>query len=66
MVRAIKGVLIFCRIEIISGLTDKGQFQYLTGFKRPKEGAYPLYKKSFTKVAIIISENTLTIHGTTL
>ena len=28
----------FCPIEIISGLTDKGQFQYLTGIKGPKRG----------------------------
>ena len=36
----------FCQIEIISGLTDKGQFQYLTGLKGPKEGIY-LYKAKF-------------------
>ena len=30
-----------CQIEIIKGLTDKGQFQYLTGFKGPQEGTYP-------------------------
>ena len=28
----------FCPIEIISGLTDKGQFQYLTKLKWPQEG----------------------------
>ena len=28
----------FCRIEIIKGLTDKGQFQYLTKLKGPQEG----------------------------
>ena len=26
-----------CPIEIIKGLTDKGQFQYLIGFKAPQE-----------------------------
>ena len=28
----------FCPIEIIKGLTDKGQFQYLTKLKGPQEG----------------------------
>ena len=27
-----------CPIEIIIGLTDKGQFQYLIGLKGPKRG----------------------------
>ena len=34
-----KGVYI-CPIEIIKGLTDKGQFQYLTGFKGHQERTY--------------------------
>ena len=29
-----------CPIEIINILTDKGQFQYLTGLKGPQEGTY--------------------------
>ena len=29
-----------CPIEIIKGLTDKGQFQYLTGLKGLHEGTY--------------------------
>ena len=33
-----------CPIKIINGLTDKEQFQYLTGLKGPKEG--PLYHSS--------------------
>ena len=28
----------YCPIEIIKGLTDKGQFQYLTKLKGPQEG----------------------------
>ena len=35
-----------CPIEIIKGLTDKGQFQYLTGLKGPTEGTY-LYITQF-------------------
>ena len=35
-----------CPIEIIKGLTDKGQFQYLTGLKGPQEGTY-LYTTQF-------------------
>ena len=27
-----------CPLEIIKGLTDKGQFQYLTKLKGPQEG----------------------------
>ena len=34
------------RIEIIKGLNDKGEFQYLTGFKVPQEGTY-LYTTQF-------------------
>ena len=30
----------FCPIEIIKGLTNKGQFQYLTQLKGPQEGTY--------------------------
>ena len=45
---------IYCPIEIIKGLTDKGQFQYLTNFKGPQEGS-PVYNKiSFTKIKINI------------
>ena len=29
-----------CLIEIIKGLTEKGQFQYLTKLKGPQEGTY--------------------------
>ena len=36
----------YCPIEIIKGLTDKGQFQYLTKLKRPEEGNY-LYTAQF-------------------
>ena len=32
---AVKGID-HCPIEIIKGLTDKGQFQYLTNLKGPK------------------------------
>ena len=38
--------LYFCPIEITQGLTDKGQFQYLTGLKWPQEGTY-LYTHNF-------------------
>ena len=30
----------YCPIEIIKGLTDKGQFQYLTKLMGPQEGTY--------------------------
>ena len=42
---SLKGIY-FCPIEVtvISGLTDKGQFQYLTRLKGPQGGIY-LYKK---------------------
>ena len=36
----------YCPIEIIKGLTDKGQFQYLTKLMRPQEGTY-LYATQF-------------------
>ena len=36
----------YCPIEIIKGLTDKGQFQYLTKLKGPREGTY-LYTTQF-------------------
>ena len=35
-----------CPKEIIKGLTDKGQFQYLTKLKGPQEGTY-LYTTKF-------------------
>ena len=36
----------YCQIEIIKGLTDKGQFQYLAKSKGPQEGTY-LYTTQF-------------------
>ena len=36
----------YCPIEIIKGLTDKGQFQYLTKLMEPQEGTY-LYATQF-------------------
>ena len=36
----------YCPIEIIKGLTDKGQFQYLTKLMGPQEGTY-LYAHNF-------------------
>ena len=36
----------YCPIEIIKGLTDKGQFQYLTNLMGPQEGTY-LYATQF-------------------
>ena len=36
----------YCLIEIIKGLTDKGQFQYLTKLMGPQEGTY-LYATHF-------------------
>ena len=36
----------YCQIEIIKGLTDKGQFQYLTKLMGPQEGTY-LYATQF-------------------
>ena len=41
----IKGID-YCPIEIIKGLTDKGQFQYLTNLKGPQVGNY-LYAAQF-------------------
>ena len=35
-----------CPIEIIKGLTDKGQFQYLTILMGPQEGTY-MYTTQF-------------------
>ena len=35
-----------CPLEIIKGLTDKGQFHYLTKLKGPQEGTY-LYTTHF-------------------
>ena len=53
--KSFKGIY-YCPIEIIKGLTDKGQFQYLT-----KSGKLPVYIStiSFTKIKInILSDNT--------
>ena len=36
----------YCPIEIIKGLTDKGQNQYLTKLMGPQEGTY-LYATQF-------------------
>ena len=36
----------YCPTEIIKGLTDKGQYQYLTKSKGPQEGTY-LYTTQF-------------------
>ena len=36
----------YCPIEIIKGLTDKGQFQYLTKLMGTQEGTY-LYATQF-------------------
>ena len=36
----------YCPIEIVKGLTDKGQFQYLTKLMGPQEGTY-LYATQF-------------------
>ena len=51
-----------CPIEIINGLTVKGQFQYLTGLKGPHEGTLMyLYMTQFLSLYIninILSENT--------
>ena len=41
----VKGIY-HCPIEIIKGLTDKGQFQYLIKLKGPQVGNY-LYKTQF-------------------
>ena len=47
-------------IEIIKGLTDKGQFQYLTKLKGTSRGDLLAYNTiSFTEIKInILSENT--------
>ena len=46
----------YCPIEIIKGLTDKGQFQYLTKLMGPQEETYLyIYNTiSFTKIKINI------------
>ena len=36
----------YCLMEIIKGLTDKGQFQYLAKLMGPQEGTY-LYGTQF-------------------
>ena len=43
----------YCPIEIIKGLTDKGQFQYLTQLKGPQGRTY-LYTIFFTEITIDI------------
>ena len=56
-----------CKIEIIKGLTDKGQFEYVTVLKGPQEGAYMyLYITQFlSKINTNnISECTKTLYGT--
>ena len=40
-----------CPVEIINWLTDKGQFQYLTGLKGPQVGTY-LYTTQFLSLKI--------------
>ena len=37
-----------CPIEVISGITNKGQFQYLNGFKGPQGGNYLYETKNFS------------------
>ena len=44
-IHPVKGMY-YCPIEIIKGLTDKGQFQYLTKLKGPQMGNY-LYTTQF-------------------
>ena len=46
LLNLLNGMLQLCPIEIIKGLTDKGQFQYLTGIKRPQVRTY-LYTTQF-------------------
>ena len=43
----------YCPIEIIKGLTDKGQFQYFTKLMGPQEGTY-LYATQFHSLRLII------------
>ena len=43
-----KGIY-YCPIEIIKGLTDKGQFQYLIKLKGPQEGNY-LFTTQFLSI----------------
>ena len=54
-----KGIY-FVIYGIISELTDKGQFQYLTNLKGASRGDLPVYNRiSLTKIKInILSENT--------
>ena len=44
----------YCRIEIIKGLTDKEQFQYLTNLKGLKWGITCIQHNFFTKIKINI------------
>ena len=41
----------YCPIEIIKGLTDKGQFQYLTKLMGPQVGNY-LYTTQFLSLSL--------------
>ena len=41
-----------CPVEIIKGLTDKGQFQYLANLKGPQVGNY-LYTTQFRSLGTI-------------
>ena len=54
MSNAVKDI-IYCLLEIITRLADKGQFQYLTILKGPQRGDLPVYNTiSFTKIKIKI------------
>ena len=44
----VKGIY-YCQIESIKGLTDMGQFQYLTNLKGPRVGNY-LYTTQFFSI----------------
>ena len=58
----------YCPIEIIKGLIDKGQFQYLTKLKGPQVGNY-LYTTQFLsliKRSIFYHKLPNPPHGTTL
>ena len=50
--RRVKGID-YCIVEIIKGLTDKGQFQYLTNLKGPQVGNY-LYTTQFLSLRYFI------------
>ena len=39
----------YCPVEIIKGLADKGQFQYLTNLEGPQVGNY-LYTTQFLRL----------------